>query len=132
MRNVISNAFSISMLSGLVPPLKDGTWSASNGVGLPISLKEISPSDVPSDCISVVGHADTAAILTGMLGFEVPFNRVSFTAQHGDKIYVAQYSGPRLPEGATKLPDGAMIRFYLIEGICIDNRLDDGAETSTL
>ena len=52
--------------------------------------------------VSAVGHADTAALLG------VPCNRVSVKlAQFGDWLYIAQYKGPRLPEGTTTLPEGA-------------------------
>lgn len=45
---------------------------------------------------------------------EVPVNRASYTLVPGEKLLVAQYKGPRLPEGATKLPEGATIEFYLV------------------
>lgn len=64
---------------------------------------------------SAVGHPDTAAILSDLLGMEVAPNRATITLQRGDKLLVAQYVGPRLPEGTTKLPEGAKIVFYLVE-----------------
>jgi hypothetical protein len=64
--------------------------------------------------VSAVGHEDTARILEKMLGIEVPYNRATIKLQRRDMAVVAQYSGPRLPEGATKLPEGAEMRFYLI------------------
>lgn len=54
---------------------------------------------------SVVGHEDTARVLG------VKFNRQSVALERGDTLYVAQYSGPRLPEGATQLPEGASFRW---------------------
>ena len=63
---------------------------------------------------SVVGHADMAGILTKMLGKEVKMNRVSVNLKHGDQLIWAQYNGPRLPEGATSLPEGAEIVFLAI------------------
>ena len=63
---------------------------------------------------SIVGHADTAAIISGMLGMDVPVARKSITLQDGDYLYVAQYTGPRLPEGATTLPDGSSLVFCLL------------------
>lgn len=60
---------------------------------------KIEPVDnFPKDCISAVGHADTAAILG------VPFNRVNLKISKGDELYVAQLVGGRLPEGSTTLP----------------------------
>lgn len=64
---------------------------------------------------SCVGHADTAMLVSAMLGVSVEVRRVSTSLRPGDSILVAQYNGPRLPEGATSLPEGAKIRWYLIE-----------------
>jgi hypothetical protein len=64
---------------------------------------------------SVVGHSDTANILTNMLHTEIKFNRVSNNFGYGDKILVTQYTGPRLPEGAVSLPEGSKMKFILIE-----------------
>jgi len=33
----------------------------------------------------------------------------------GDKAVVAQYIGPRLPEGATSLPEGSKVEFFLLK-----------------
>lgn len=63
---------------------------------------------------SVVGHADIAAALSGMVGVDVPVNRVSVSLQPGDKLVVGQYVGPRLPEGCKILPDGAKIEWYIV------------------
>jgi hypothetical protein len=49
---------------------------------------------------SIVGHADTAALLN------VKFNRESVVLNPGDELLVAQLQGGRLPEGCTTLPDG--------------------------
>jgi hypothetical protein len=64
---------------------------------------------------SVVGHADAAAVFTTVLRSEVACNRASVTLEAGDSLLVGQYSGPRLPEGATKLPEGANIKWFLVE-----------------
>ena len=117
-RNILANAFSLSMLNDLVPPnIPNGTWSKDGEVGLAISIKEISADKIPADAVSVIGHADTAKVLSNVLGREIAFNRVSFTAEHGDRIYIAQYIGPRLPEGTTELPEGSTFKFFVIEGV---------------
>ena len=77
------------------------------------------PEDVARICVigsleSYVGHADTAIILSGILGVEVPFNRANATINSGETVLVAQYRGPRLPEGATQLPVGAEMNFLLV------------------
>jgi hypothetical protein len=64
---------------------------------------------------SMIGHIDTAKIISGMLGVELPMNRKNVKLAQGEKMIVAQYSGPRLPEGATTLPEGAKIEFVLVE-----------------
>ena len=114
-RSILANSLSLSMLSNMVPPnIPDGSWSKD---GEAISIKEISADKIPEDAVSVIGHADTAKVLSSVLGREIAFNRVSYTAEHGDRIYIAQYIGSRLPEGTTELPEGAMFRFYVIEGV---------------
>ena len=65
-------------------------------------------------CTSAVGHADTAAVFADVLGTPVPCNRVSVTLGEGDAALVGQYSGPRLPEGATTLPEGATIKWLIV------------------
>jgi hypothetical protein len=60
---------------------------------------------------SAVGHADTASVFSTVLGFEVPMNRTSVVLNKSDEAILGQYSGPRLPEGSTTLPDNAKIRW---------------------
>lgn len=63
---------------------------------------------------SYVGHPDTAAILTQELGVEVKPNRETMKLDAGDVLIVAQYVGPRLPEGCRTLPEGARFIYYSI------------------
>ena len=93
----ISNAFSLNMLS-------------SEDFSL-IRVKEVAPSEIPHDVESVIGHKDTASVVSNIVGFETPFNRANLVMDCDDVLYVAQYKGPRLPEGATRLPEGASINF---------------------
>lgn len=58
---------------------------------------------------SAIGHAETAKVVSATLGTEVPMNRANVVLQEETELLVAQYSGPRLPEGATSLPEGARI-----------------------
>ncbi len=76
------------------------------------------------DVVLAVGHTDTARIIGALLDLpEADVNHMVGVAQTrptvkmatGDKAIVAQYIGPRLPEGATKLPEGARIEFFLVE-----------------
>ena len=66
-----------------------------------VNVKAEKVDSFPNGLTSAVGHADTARIL----GVEP--NRISVSLKRGDVAYVAQYYGPRLPEGCTTLPEGA-------------------------
>ncbi len=71
----------------------------------PLSREEFAKE--AATAASAVGHADTAAVLSQELGYDIPTNRVSVTLDKDTELYVAQYKGPRLPEGAVQLPEGA-------------------------
>lgn len=98
MKRYLVNAFSIQMLQ------KGGL----------VRFDEIAPEDIPADVVSAIGHADTAAVLTNMLGFPVPMNRAFVILQPDTELYVAQLVGGRLPEGATTLPEGFSFKFYRV------------------
>ena len=91
MRKLISNAFSLQMIKNFPSE---------------ICIEEV--QDFPSDAESVVGHADTAAVLG------VKMNRVNVQIEKGDELYVAQIVGGRLPEGATKLPEGFCFKYLKV------------------
>ena len=63
---------------------------------------------------SIVGHADTAAVFSSLLGLDVPCNRATFTLEEDHVLFVGQYKGPRLPEGATELPEGARVEWVMV------------------
>jgi hypothetical protein len=63
---------------------------------------------------SAIGHEDLARIVSKRLGVELPTNRISVTLTPDDVVVVIQYTGPRLPEGTTKLPKGAKITYWLV------------------
>jgi hypothetical protein len=83
-----------------------------------IEIQEVSASWVQSnlveDFISTVGHEGTAKLFSSILDTEIKTNRVSLEIQPGDLLIVGQYSGPRLEEGAMSLPEGAKIKWMLI------------------
>ena len=100
----ILNAFSLNMISG------DIFLGAVN-------FQKISLEDArafATGAESAVGHADTAAVFSAVLGHNVPMNRTTVTLKGGGTALVGQYKGPRLPEGATALPEGAVIEWYWI------------------
>ena len=77
-----------------------------------ISLKEA--QSLAADMTSAVGHADTANVFSSVLGIDVLANRVTVVLNKDDKALVGQYFGPRLPEGATQLPEGATIKWLFV------------------
>jgi len=107
----IANAFSISML-----PAERGITTVS--FSGPLSAEQLTDhlnrcaAGVPIE--SAIGHADTAAIVSQQLGILLQANRVSIQLRLGEHLVVAQYVGPRLPEGATELPPGAKIDYYVV------------------
>ena len=66
---------------------------------------------------SAVGHAPTAAIFSEALGTPIPMARITVLLTVGEQVLVGQYSGARLEEGATTLPEGATIRWVVV-GVC--------------
>ena len=95
------NAFSLNMIVG----------------DADIAVREISQAVaaiLADACTSAVGHADTAAVFSAVLGVTVPCNRATVALKDGDVALVGQYSGPRLPEGATTLPEGAAIKWLVV------------------
>lgn len=82
------------------------------------TIQEVYPEEVPREAVSVIGHPDTAAVVSDILGREVPCNRTSISLGDGDVLYVAQLMGGRLPEGATKLPKGFYLAFRKVTVRC--------------
>lgn len=80
----------------------------------------VTPIDDPKAVVagqeftSAVGHADTANLFSGLLGVDVPAQRINVKLTKADTLLVGQYVGPRLPEGATTLPEGARIIWLLV------------------
>jgi hypothetical protein len=104
----ILNAKSINMNGG----------KATMTVDIPITQEEAKLIAASGEIKSLIGHADTARVITNILGQEVPANRGNFTwsqVKPEDRVIVAQYTGPRLPEGATTLPEGASITFWKVK-----------------
>lgn len=101
MKKYLTNAFSIQMLAG------------QSSVQT-VRFEEIDAKDIPSDIISAIGHADTANVLTNMLGFPVAMNRINITIDKDTELYIAQLTGGRLPEGSTTLPEGFSFKFYRV------------------
>lgn len=101
MKKYISNAFSLAMLSG-------SYFRPEVYVTTEVEVRKLAEG-----AESGVGHADTAALFSEILGIPVAFNRTNLSLEPGDVLIVGQYKGPRLPEGATKLPPGASIVWWV-------------------
>lgn len=103
--NYLSNAFSLQMVA-------PGTTIYTEE----IEHEAFSTAVKCGKCkiVSIIGHADMATVLTGILGFPVQQNRESITLSGVDTLYVAQLTGGRLPEGATTLPEGFEITFLRV------------------
>ena len=98
MARFLGNAFSLGMLS--------------NNALVEVKFVTVEEAKkLAANAKSVVGHQDTANLYATVLGMPVEFNRVTSKLAAGDELVVGQYSGPRLPEGAVSLPEGASIQW---------------------
>ena len=104
---VIANAFSLNMLD-----LEVGTTDLQICPASPDVIRQ--EIEEEGGFTSVVGHADTATVFSSLLGLDVPTNRATFTLEEGVTLFVGQYKGPRLPEGATTLPEGAKVEWAMV------------------
>ena len=99
----VANSFSLGMLP------TNGEYHITVGGAIhPAEVADVL-SAADGDWLSVVGHADTAAVMSAQLEMEVAHNRVNAHLQPGDVVFVAQLTGGRLPEGATELPEGVSL-----------------------
>jgi hypothetical protein len=104
MRTILGNAFSLQMLD---------LQRTSNVKVEPLMLDEVRQI-LKEGFVSSIGHQDTAAVLSDMLGLDVPCNRINVHLTTDDVLVVAQLIGGRLPEGSTKLPDGFGFQFVKV------------------
>ena len=101
---LVLNAFSFNMVSDF--PM---TVDAEE-----ISIEKVRHILSEEGVESAVGHADTAAIFSEVIGMEIPMVRLTVQLTYGDSAIIGQYSGPRLEEGCKVLPHGASIKWLLI------------------
>lgn len=114
MKIIICNAFSLSMLDR-------NQQSSFEGVRTPRPIDEGTVIEFVEairaghfSYESAVGHADTAKLFENLLGLAIPPNRVSVRLDNHTRAIVGQYVGPRLPEGATTLPEGSSIEWWIV------------------
>ena len=106
-RIIITNSFSINMLNC------ETMVSFRKFKDVPEILQFIERNK-EDEIISGIGHRDMAEIVSKQIGISIPMERRTISLDiKDDALIVAQYTGPRLPEGATSLPDGATIRYWL-------------------
>ena len=109
----ILNAFSINMVPG----------------GGHLAVREVSVERVIERCTnttpveSCVGHAETAAVFSAALGISIPYRRVGVVLEDGETAFVGQYAGPRLPEGATSVAPGGVIRWYRVTFVSVPSAI---------
>jgi len=110
MRIILTNAFSVNMLPGDCANLN---FERLHDV--------CNLENVGTITENAIGHPDTDRVVRNILngyGVEVPEGKrsnVVFPTPEADVLLVAQYRGPRLPEGATELPAGAELEFWLVD-----------------
>lgn len=103
--NYLSNAFSLQMIPA-------GATVYTRAIDHTFFSEAVKSGK--SQIKSIIGHADMANVLTDMLGFPVEQNRESIKLTPADRLYVAQITGGRLPEGSTTLPEGFKIEFICV------------------
>ena len=124
MKMYIANAMSLSMLQPQHQSDYPNT-SSRQVIPRPVEnpkefLKEW--ENIPeTEIISILGHAATQGLFEKALDREVPVNRINFKfsrigeyAIREELVLVGQYDGPRLPEGATELPEGATLEWWVL------------------
>lgn len=107
MKKFLVNAFSLQMISNVTTATQVICTS-------PATTEEVAALAQSGELVSAVGHPDTAAVLSTMLGAPVECKRVNVTLNSDDVLYVAQVLGGRLPEGATTLPEGFRMAFIRV------------------
>lgn len=108
MTNYIVNAFSLGMVD---PAIRKENFSIRFS---PLDLSTAEAREQFASFKSCVGHVDTAAIFSSILGFPVEHNRSPAVLVEGNELLLGAYTGPRLPEGSTTLPEGAVIEWFSV------------------
>lgn len=123
----VTNAFSLNMLKNVeaISNINVTNYEFIAAAAATLTFAPISRNVVEDliRCFSgsienVIGHKDTADLIDQMFpGMLPPAERRSVSIDfraNGDRALVFQYTGPRLPEGATSLPEGAMLQAWLV------------------
>ena len=105
----IGNAFSLSMLD-----MQEPASVVRNVRVTLLTLDEVKNLLKHNRVVSCIGHQTTAVLFSSMLDHYLPVDRISVVLKGIDTMIVGQYSGPRLDEGVTTLPEGASIRWMMV------------------
>lgn len=124
MKVFICNAFSLSMLDRKQQGCDQMFGTILNGgirfpriprpVDDPAAFIATAIDSAGAEIESSLGHAATQGLFESILGIDCPINRTNVHLTPDAHALVGQYIGPRLEEGATKLPEGARIEWWLI------------------
>ena len=98
---LLCNAFSLNMMSSMTSTIETQE----------LTIPEVKKA-LGEGYESAMGHS--TELVSALLGMDIPVNRSNNKIQNGESILVAQYVGPRLPEGATELPEGATLKFIKV------------------
>jgi hypothetical protein len=104
---ILSNVFSLNMFADL-------QTTGSVITITPLTFYQAARK-LDAGFISAVENTNIARIFTNLLKLHVHPSRATVFLGEGASLIVGQYIGPRLPEGATSLPEGADIRWLLVE-----------------
>ena len=104
----LANAFSLNMLNTEVETHVLVTKRIS---------KEEAKELLKEGFENYIGHKDIANVVSNELGLPVEMNekRPNLLLNPEDVVVIAQYIGPRLPEGATQLPENAKIDYFTVQ-----------------
>lgn len=105
MKSFISTTFSINMLKNT---LRTGGLAT-------VDVEEVLPRDIPKeDLESAVAYEDAARVLSTMFNTEIKVNKSSVQLDDDSDLYVANFIGGRIPDGADVLPGNMDVRFYRV------------------
>ena len=100
---ILTNAFSINMLPR--EKVQPELIPLTNEQAISLAQRGVK---------NAIGHADTSAVVCNQLGIENNPQRLTVKLDNQTVLLVAQYVGPRLPEGTTVLPSGSKIEYWLV------------------
>ncbi len=88
------------------------TYAGPRSNNMFIRYKRIDPNDIPRDVTSGVANPEIARVLSNILGFEVHAERLVIAPSNDSIVYVAKYTGPKIPKGATAVPSSGYFEFF--------------------